>query len=255
MALLVVDAREGMTPPDRHFARWLRRAGKPVVLVANKAEKSGGWPNCAKPMPWGSATRCRCRPGTARAWANLYERLLPFAASPAEADRRGAERGATGERPLQLAIVGRPECRQVDPGQSPARRGPAADRTRARHHPRRDRDRVGLGRPAGPADRHRRDAPPGADRGAAGAAVGRRHAARGALRRHRGAGGRRAAAAGAPGSDDRQPGRRGGPGAGAGGQQMGSGARPRPGPGAAAREAGGQPAAAARASRWCRFRG
>src|SRR6202162_40615 len=28
IALLVVDAREGMTPTDRHFARWLRRIGK-----------------------------------------------------------------------------------------------------------------------------------------------------------------------------------------------------------------------------------
>src|SRR4029077_17040688 len=38
VALLVIDARAGLTPLDRHFARWLRRSGKPVVLVANKAE-------------------------------------------------------------------------------------------------------------------------------------------------------------------------------------------------------------------------
>jgi GTP-binding protein len=38
VALLVIDARAGLTPVDRHFARWLRRTGKPVVLVANKAE-------------------------------------------------------------------------------------------------------------------------------------------------------------------------------------------------------------------------
>src|SRR5690606_17533294 len=36
--LFVVDARSGLTPADRHFAQWLRRSGKPVVLVANKAE-------------------------------------------------------------------------------------------------------------------------------------------------------------------------------------------------------------------------
>src|ERR1700675_4121801 len=38
VVLFLVDAREGVTPLDRHFAQWLRRAGKPVVVVANKAE-------------------------------------------------------------------------------------------------------------------------------------------------------------------------------------------------------------------------
>src|ERR1051325_7734678 len=38
VALLLIDAREGVTPTDRHFARWLRRSGKPVIVVANKAE-------------------------------------------------------------------------------------------------------------------------------------------------------------------------------------------------------------------------
>ena len=36
--LLVVDAREGCTPSDLHVADVLRRAGKPVMVVANKAE-------------------------------------------------------------------------------------------------------------------------------------------------------------------------------------------------------------------------
>src|SRR4029077_20777260 len=38
VVLLLIDAREGGTDPDRHFGGWLRRSGKPVVLVANKAE-------------------------------------------------------------------------------------------------------------------------------------------------------------------------------------------------------------------------
>src|SRR5215813_5544757 len=38
VALLVIDAREGVTEADRHFAAWLRRSRKPVVLLANKAE-------------------------------------------------------------------------------------------------------------------------------------------------------------------------------------------------------------------------
>src|SRR3974390_2416708 len=38
VALFVIDAREGVTPLDDVFAAVLRRRGKPVVLVANKAE-------------------------------------------------------------------------------------------------------------------------------------------------------------------------------------------------------------------------
>src|SRR5882724_9422607 len=38
VALFLIDARQGVTPLDEHFAAWLRRGGTPVVLVANKSE-------------------------------------------------------------------------------------------------------------------------------------------------------------------------------------------------------------------------
>ena len=38
LVLFVIDARAGLTPVDRHFAQWLRRQSKPVMLVANKVE-------------------------------------------------------------------------------------------------------------------------------------------------------------------------------------------------------------------------
>jgi GTPase len=38
LVLFVIDARAGLTPVDRHFAQWLRRQDKPVMLVANKVE-------------------------------------------------------------------------------------------------------------------------------------------------------------------------------------------------------------------------
>ena len=38
LVVFVLDARTGVTPADAHFAQWLRRQGKPVLLVANKAE-------------------------------------------------------------------------------------------------------------------------------------------------------------------------------------------------------------------------
>src|SRR5450631_1471888 len=40
--LFVIDARTGLTPTDRHFAQLVRRAGKPIILIANKAEGHAG---------------------------------------------------------------------------------------------------------------------------------------------------------------------------------------------------------------------
>ena len=40
--LFVVDARAGLTPTDQHFAQAVRRAGKPIIVIANKAESTAG---------------------------------------------------------------------------------------------------------------------------------------------------------------------------------------------------------------------
>src|SRR5687768_909705 len=32
VALMMIDARAGVTPLDAHFANWLRRQGRPVIL-------------------------------------------------------------------------------------------------------------------------------------------------------------------------------------------------------------------------------
>src|SRR3546814_5507186 len=40
--LFVIDARAGVTPLDAHFANWLRRQGRPVILLANKCEGGAG---------------------------------------------------------------------------------------------------------------------------------------------------------------------------------------------------------------------
>src|ERR1700689_3283160 len=38
----MIDARAGITPDDRFFADLLRRSGKPLILIANKAEGRAG---------------------------------------------------------------------------------------------------------------------------------------------------------------------------------------------------------------------
>ena len=42
VTLFLIDARAGVTPSDEAFARMLRRAERPVILVANKAEGAKG---------------------------------------------------------------------------------------------------------------------------------------------------------------------------------------------------------------------
>jgi len=42
ICLFVYDARDGVTPLDRTFAQFVRKTGKPVVLVANKCESRAG---------------------------------------------------------------------------------------------------------------------------------------------------------------------------------------------------------------------
>jgi GTP-binding protein len=102
LALLVIDAREGVTPQDRHFARWLRRAGKPVILVANKAESrsaQGGFGE-AHGLGFGAPVAVSAQHG--EGLGELYERLLPFAAQDVGPPE------VPSQKPLQLAIVGRP---------------------------------------------------------------------------------------------------------------------------------------------------
>ncbi len=103
VALLVIDVRAGLTPADRHFARVLRGAGKPIILVANKAESSGALAELGDAYALGLGEPVAISARHGEGMAELYERLLPFApeaeAAPAEDEP---------EKPLQLAIVGRP---------------------------------------------------------------------------------------------------------------------------------------------------
>lgn len=104
VALLVIDARNGITSADRHFARWLRRSGRPIVLVANKAEARSTLANIGEAYALGLGDPVPISAQHGEGLAELYEQLRPFTAEgEAPAD---VERGP--DRLLQLAIVGRP---------------------------------------------------------------------------------------------------------------------------------------------------
>jgi GTPase len=104
VVLLVVDAREGITEPDRHFGGWLRKSGKPVVLVANKAERRAELSAVGEAYALGLGDPVPLSAAHGEGFGELYDRLRDFAPLPEEAP--GDEK--PGERPLQLAIVGRP---------------------------------------------------------------------------------------------------------------------------------------------------
>ncbi|MGA8399395.1 MAG: ribosome biogenesis GTPase Der [Stellaceae bacterium] len=105
VVLLVIDAREGITEADRHFGGWLRKGGKPVVLIANKAEGRAELGAVGEAYALGLGDPVPLSALNGEGFAELYDRLRDFAPLP-EGDASEAER--VGERPLQLAIVGRP---------------------------------------------------------------------------------------------------------------------------------------------------
>jgi len=105
LALLVIDARAGVTEADRHFAGWLRRCGKPVVLVANKTEGRATLPGIGEAYRLGLGDPVPISAEHGEGLGMLYERLAPFAAEPLPALEATPDMPA---KPLQLAIIGRP---------------------------------------------------------------------------------------------------------------------------------------------------
>jgi GTP-binding protein len=105
IVLFVVDARAGILPDDRAFAALVRRADKPVVLVANKAEGAGGLAGAYDAFALGLGDPVPVSAEHGEGMADLFEALMPLMPEPDE-----AEQEERGERPLKIAIVGRPNA-------------------------------------------------------------------------------------------------------------------------------------------------
>jgi GTP-binding protein len=104
VALFVIDAREGVTPLDETFGALLRRRGKPVVLVANKAEGRAGDAGALEGFGLGFGEPVLISAEHAEGLSELFEAI--DAARPAAA----AAKDEGGEPPLRIAIVGRPNA-------------------------------------------------------------------------------------------------------------------------------------------------
>ncbi|QIE54534.1 ribosome biogenesis GTPase Der [Pikeienuella piscinae] len=108
--LFMTDARAGVTPADREVADILRRAGADVLLICNKAEgrvadaTHEAWSlGIGEPIP----VSAEHGEGIQEIYAALQPRIDEFEAAleaieaPDEADE---------DRPLQIAVVGRPNA-------------------------------------------------------------------------------------------------------------------------------------------------
>jgi GTP-binding protein len=110
LVMFVVDARAGITPADAHFAQWLRRQGKPVLLVANKAEGrvAGTALLDAYSLGLGDPVGVSAEhgEGVSDLMSEIVDRLPPEPAAEGEADPDADD----PQRPMKLAIVGRPNA-------------------------------------------------------------------------------------------------------------------------------------------------
>jgi GTP-binding protein len=103
VVLFLIDGRAGVTPLDRHFAEWLRVAGRPVVLVVNKCEGSASEAGVLDAHSLGLGEPIPISAEHGLGLADLAEALLPFE----DRDRLTAPETAD-QTPFRLAVVGRP---------------------------------------------------------------------------------------------------------------------------------------------------
>ena len=123
MVFFVIDARVGVTPSDRHFAQLVRRASKPILLLANKAEGKQGDQGFYEAFTLGFGDPIAISAEHGEGLGELYDAIR--AAMPEEyliADEEddideekifddeedGTELDIT--KPLRIAVVGRPNA-------------------------------------------------------------------------------------------------------------------------------------------------
>ncbi|PKP71765.1 MAG: ribosome biogenesis GTPase Der [Alphaproteobacteria bacterium HGW-Alphaproteobacteria-4] len=126
ICLFVIDARQGVTPADEIFADILRKKNAHVIVAANKAEGNAGEIGAMEAWSLGLGEPLRISAEHGEGMDDLYRVLVPLAdAFEAEAattepeinvdviEGEGDEdayQPPTKARPLQLAVIGRPNA-------------------------------------------------------------------------------------------------------------------------------------------------
>jgi GTPase len=115
----VIDARAGVVPADRAFVNLLRRAGKPTILVANKSEGRAGAAGSLEGFDLGLGEPVAVSAEHGEGLGDLYDALrealpeetaLPDVAALSEEAEAEAAAIAEPERPIRIAVVGRPNA-------------------------------------------------------------------------------------------------------------------------------------------------
>ncbi len=128
VALFLIDARAGVTPIDKHFAEVLRRSSTPIMLGANKCEGRAADAGLYDAFSLGLGDPIALSAEHGQGLEELYDALRPFepnsdvdgSADDPDVDPTIDPTGDPlsqeeneppedlSDRPLQLAIVGRP---------------------------------------------------------------------------------------------------------------------------------------------------
>src|SRR3954464_7660528 len=113
--MFVIDARMGLTPSDRAFADFARRANKPVVLVANKAEGKHGEIGAMESYALGLGDPVQVSAEHGEGLSELYDALRVLMPEPVVGEDDADDDGDVSEeeaatRPIRVAIVGRPNA-------------------------------------------------------------------------------------------------------------------------------------------------
>jgi GTP-binding protein len=107
--LFLIDVRTGLTPIDRAFADIVRRAGKPVMVVANKAEGRAG-AGAAEAYELGLGDPIPISAEHGEGLTELYDAIraaLPEHTQPPSEEETESD-ADIATRPIRVAVVGRP---------------------------------------------------------------------------------------------------------------------------------------------------
>ncbi len=105
IVLFVIDARDGVVPLDELFAAVLRHADKPVILLANKTEGRAGDAGALEAYNLGFGEPIPISAEHGEGLSDLFAAVAAFAP-----DLDHEEDQPLGEKPIRLAVVGRPNA-------------------------------------------------------------------------------------------------------------------------------------------------
>src|ERR1700731_530536 len=114
--MFVVDARAGLTPSDRAFADYARRANKPVILLANKSEGKHGEVGAMEAYALGLGEPVQVSAEHGEGMGELYDALRGLMPEPAEESEEFDDDDIIesdedlAKRPIRVAVVGRPNA-------------------------------------------------------------------------------------------------------------------------------------------------